>query len=99
MHRPSQNSSKRHTKNFASAAQTAYRHFDNAGSSFAKWMTTDHTGFSRSILDMPKMGFMDTCKHVVTTFLISMLGILGSAFIVYLMIAYGIPYFLFGSIS
>ncbi len=91
MHRSSRRSSNRYTKNFTSAAKTAYRHFDNAGSSFAKWMTTDHTSFSRSMLEMPSMGFKDTIYYIVMHFLIAIVGAVLSGLMIFVMIAYGVP--------
>jgi hypothetical protein len=91
MHRSSRRSSTRHTKNFASAAKTAYRHFDRAGSSFGKWLVTDHTGFSKSMLDMPWIGFKETLYQIIVRFLIAVVGAVLSGLMVFVMIAYGIP--------
>jgi hypothetical protein len=47
---------------------------------------------------MPPMGFWNTVQYVVTCFILAVLGSLLSGLILFLLIAYGIPYFLFGSI-
>ena len=96
MHQPSRRSNTRRTKNFTSAAKTAYRHFDNLGSSFGRWVTTDHTGFSRSMINMPSMGFCDTLHYIAMHFLVAVIGALVTGLMAFAIIYYGIPYFLFG---
>ena len=96
MHRSSRRSSTRYFKNSASAAKTAYRHFDRAGSSFGRWLTTDHTGMSRAMIEMPSMGLFDTLYYVAMHFLIAIVGALLSGLMAFVIIYYGIPYFLFG---
>ncbi len=96
MHQPSRRSNTRRTKNFTSAAKTAYRHFDNAGSSFGKWLTTDHTGFSRSIIDIPAMGFWDTLYYIAMHFLIAVFGALVTGLMAFVIIYYGIPLLILG---
>ena len=80
------------------AAKTTGRYADKAAGSFAKWLTTDHTGFGEALINMPPMGFWNTVQYVVICFILAILGSLLSGLILFLMIAYGIPYFLFGSI-
>ena len=74
MHRSSRRSSTRNTKNFASAAKTAYRHTDRAASSLGKWIITDHTGLTRTMIEMPNMGLWDTCRYILTNFVITVIG-------------------------
>ena len=69
----------------------SYQQLDRAASALGKWMTTDHTGFSRSLMDMPPLGFRDTLRYILTRFLITMAGGLLSALIVFLLIAFGVP--------
>lgn len=88
MHRAS---STRYFKNSTSTAKTAYRHFDRAGSSFGRWITTDHSGLSQSLLDMPWMSFKDTLYFLAMRFLIAVVGAVLSGLMVFLLIAYGIP--------
>lgn len=96
MYRSSRRPSTRHTKRFASAAKTAYRHFDNAGSSFGKWLTTDHSGMSRAMIDMPSMGIFDTLHYIAMHFLIAVVGALVTGLMAFVIVYYGIPYLLFG---
>jgi len=91
MRQASRRSSTRRTKNFTSAANTAYRDSDNAGSSRGKWITADHTGMSRAMIDMQSMGFWDTLYYIVTHFLIAVFGALVSGLLMFLLIFIGIP--------
>ena len=56
-----------------------------------KWMTTDHTGFSRSLSNMPPLGFKEACHYILVRFLIMLAGAVLSGAIVFVMIAFGIP--------
>ena len=91
MHRPRRPSYSRTLKNAASAAKTSYQHLDRAASALGRWATTDHTGFSQSLSNMPPLGFRDTLRYILTRFLITMAGGLLSALIVFLLIAFGVP--------
>jgi len=91
MHRPRRPSYSRTLKNAASAAKTSYQHLDRAASALGRWATTDHTGFSQSLSNMPPLGFRDTLRYILTRFLITMAGGLLSAVIVFLLIAFGVP--------
>ena len=91
MHQSSRSPSTHYTKNFASPAKTAFRHIDNTGSSLGRWATTDHTGFSQSLSNMPKMGFMDSCHYVVTRFVIAVIASLIGGLLVFILIAFGLP--------
>lgn len=76
------------------ASKAAYHQADKAFTHVAKWVTTDHTGFSRAMNDMPKMGFVDSCKYIVLHFIVAMLGALISAVLMFILIAFGIPLFI-----
>lgn len=83
----------------AASASTFTKHASKYASKAAvglgRWATTDHTGSAKFFANMPRLGFVDTITialvHIVTT----ILGAIGSAFVVYLLIAYGIPALLF----
>lgn len=79
------------------AAKTTWRHVDGAASALGRWATTDHTGFSESLSRMPLLGFWLTVQLIAIRFVLGMLGALLSGLVIALLIAYGIPYFLFGS--
>jgi len=54
-------------------------------------MTTDHTGFSRSLSNMPPLGFKEACHYILVRFLIMLAAGVLSGAIVFVMIAFGIP--------
>ncbi len=80
------------------ASKTILQTADKSMSALGKWAITDHTGISQSLINMPSMGFIDTCKYIVTMILISVAGAIGTGLMIYLLICYGIPYFVFGFI-
>jgi hypothetical protein len=96
MHRSSRRSSNRFTKRFTSAAKATYRHFNHAGSSFGRWTTTDHTGMSRAMINMPSMGFWNTLRYIAMHFLIAVVGALVTGLMVFVIIYYGIPLLILG---
>jgi hypothetical protein len=57
----------------------------------ARWATTDHTGSARYLANMPAMGFVDTITMLLAHLLFGMLGAVVSGFLMFLLIAYGIP--------
>ena len=62
-----------------------------AATGLFKWVTTDHSGMSEAIDNMPKMGFIDSLKYILFHFLINVfVGLLGG-FLMFVLIAYGIP--------
>lgn len=73
------------------ASSNAYRVVDKGITHFASWATTDRTGFSRAMNEMPKMDFIDTLKYVLLHFVVSIIGTLISGFLILLLIAFGIP--------
>jgi hypothetical protein len=75
-----------------SAAKSTYRHFNHAGSSFGRWITTDHSGFSQSLLNMPVMGFWASCRYILINFLIAIAGVLISGILLFLLITFGLPW-------
>jgi hypothetical protein len=91
MRQSARRSSTCRTKNFASAAKTAYRHTDRAASRLGKRITTDHTGLSQSLSNMPKMGFLDSCQYVATRFVIAVVASLIGGLLVFILIAFGLP--------
>ena len=91
MQRPRRPNYSRTLKNLASTTKSSYQHLDRAACALGRWATTDHTGFSQSLSNMPPLGFRDTLRYILTRFLITMAGGLLSAVIVFVMIAFGIP--------
>jgi len=77
--------------NLGSIANSSLRVADKAAAGFARWMTTDHSGLSKAMSDMPEMGFIDSIKYFITQLIFSLLSIVITGAIVYVFIAYGIP--------
>ena len=92
MHKSTRKNVIRHTKTIRSSAKSAYRYLDQAGSSLGKWITTDHTGFSQSLLNMPVMGFWASCRHILINFLIAIAGVFVSGILLFLLITFGLPW-------
>lgn len=61
------------------------------------WASTDHSGIAERLADMPKMGFLDSLKYIFVQMVISIVITLATALMVFLIVAYAIPYLLFGS--
>lgn len=76
MIKPHRSTNSSTSKNFASSANTAYRYTDKGFSGLFKWATTDHYGTARSIINMPAMGFKDTCTFILIRLLIGIAGAL-----------------------
>lgn len=91
MTKSKRNSYRRINKNLSSGVSAVFRHTDRAASALGKWMTTDHTGLSRSLSNMPPLGFKAACHYILVRFLIMLAGAVLSGAIVFVMIAFGIP--------
>lgn len=81
----------RHARNIESAANYTLRTSEKAAVGFARWMTTDHSGFSKAMLEMPEMGFIDGLKYFIAQMIYGLISIVLTAALFYLLIAYGIP--------
>lgn len=73
------------------ASNAAYHYTDKGISNLGRWLVTDHSGCSQSMLNMPSMGFLDTCRYILTQFIIAVLGAVLYGLLVGLMITYGMP--------
>lgn len=81
----------RHARNIESAANYTLQKADKAAVGFARWMTTDHSGFSKAMLEMPEMGIIDSIKYFIAQMIYGLISIVLTAAIAYVGIAYGIP--------
>jgi hypothetical protein len=99
MHQSTRKNVTRHTKTIASSAKTVYRHLDQAGSTLGKWVVTDHTGLSQSLLNMPFMGFWASCRYILINFLITLAGVFVSGILLFLLITFGLPWLITGVLS
>lgn len=76
------------------ASKTAYHVADKGFTTIAKWATADHSGFGQTMNDMPKMGFIATCKYIALRFVLAIIGAVLSGALVFILIAFGIPLFI-----
>ena len=73
---------------------SAGRFTDKAVVGLVRFATTDHTGISQRLADMPDMGFLDSLKYILLQMLISILAAIVTGVMTFLLIAYGIPFLL-----
>ena len=95
MTKPSRKRHQRAMRNLRSAGWEA----DNTSKAIvglSRWVVTDHTGMGRALDNMPKMGFVDSAKYMLKHFLIAVFGTLLGAALIFLLIAYGIPFLIMG---
>lgn len=64
---------------------------DKAAVGLFRFATTDHTGITKHLIDMPKMGFLDSLQYCLMQLLLSILASIFAAVLMFLLIAYGIP--------
>lgn len=76
--------------------QLTARTLDKAASALFRWATTDHSGIGRALKLMPKRGFFDSLLDNIVCFLIAVFGAVVQGVWIYLLIAYGIPFLIFG---
>lgn len=79
------------SSSLARASKTAYLHTDKGFTHLAKWVTTDHTGFSRAMTEMPKKRFIASLRYTLTHLAISIIGTLISGVLIFILVAFGIP--------
>ena len=75
------------TKTARAAGRIAGKAFTGLG----RWATTDHTGTAKMLATLPPMGFLNTLTFVLIHILFSILGAVATGFMVFALIAYGIP--------
>ncbi len=63
-----------------------------------RWLATDHYGTENALRTIPGLGFWENLKFVTIKLLITFIAILLTGALVFLLIAYGLPWFLFGSV-
>lgn len=80
----------------SSAAILTGRTSEKSVVGLSRWATTDHMRIDRSLLNMPSMGFVDTIRNIFTYLILSVASAGLSGILAFLLIAYGIPFLLFG---
>ena len=73
------------------ATRYAAKAAEKAITGLGRWATTDHTGTAKLLANLPPMGFVNTLTFVLIHILFSILGAVATGFMVYVLIAYGIP--------
>ena len=64
---------------------------DVAGTGCFRWVTTDHTGLSRMLSNIPSMGFLSGLRYILVCFALSVLVTLARAAVMFFAIAIWIP--------
>jgi hypothetical protein len=78
--------------------ESAAKVTDMAATGLFRWVTTDHTGISQRLINMPQMGFLDTLRYILLQLVVSIVVAILTGALVFVVIAYGIPLLLFGHI-
>ena len=77
-------------------AQATGRCTEKAAVSLFRWTTTDHSGMTETLRNMPSMGFGDTFKYILVRFLFAVLMAAVSGFWIFVLIAYVLPFLITG---
>ena len=80
-----------HFRNICSAAKYASKYASKASLGLARWATTDHTGSTKFLANLPSVGFADTLSIILVHLVLTILGAIVSGFLFFLLIAYVIP--------
>ena len=80
-------------------AQTAGRLSEKAAVGLFRRVSTDHTGFSESLRDIPSMGAADTFKYILMQFLCAFVVAVVNGVWVFVLIAFVLPFLLSGLFS
>ena len=80
-----------------SAGRSVGKVSEKAATGLFRWATTDHSGITERLANMPQMGFLDTLKYTLQQLVIVVVAAVVTGLLVFLFIGYGIPYLLFGS--
>ena len=83
----------------SSVAKFTGRTTGKAAVGLFKWAATDHSGMNDALGSMPKMGLLDTLHFIGMLLLIRVAGAILGGIWIFLLVAYGIPYLLFGSFN
>ncbi len=82
-----------------SAGKSIAKVGDEAATGLFRFATTDHTGITQRLINMPAMGFLDTLKYILMQLLLSILASIVAGVLTFLLIAYGIPILIHGLFS
>ena len=77
-------------------AQATGRCTEKAAVSLFRWTTTDHSGMTEALRNMPSMGFADTFKYILVRFLFAMLMAVATGIWIFVLIAFVLPFLITG---
>jgi len=83
-------------RNLGKAIKFTARTIDKTATGLGRWASTDHTGMSKALANMPSMGFLDTVRYILLHLLITIIVAVLSALWVFLLVAYGVPFLISG---
>ena len=86
----------RNYRNLGNAIKFTARTVDKTATGIGRWASTDHTGMSKALLNMPSMGFLDTIRYILLHLLITIVVAVLSGAWVFLLVAYGVPFLISG---
>jgi hypothetical protein len=85
----------RHTiRSLNSAGKSIAKVGDKSAVGLFRFATADHTGITKHLINMPKMGFLDSLQYMFMQLLLSLLASIFAGVLMFLLIAYGIPFLL-----
>jgi hypothetical protein len=87
--------SRNNARQLKSIGRSAYKVTDKAVTGLFRFATTDHTGISQRLCNMPKMGFLESLKYILFQMLLTIVAAIVTAAFTFLLIAYGIPFLIF----
>jgi len=86
----------RNYRNVGKAIKFTARTVGKTATGLGRWASTDHTGMSKALANMPSMGFLDTVRYILLYLLITIVVAVLSGVWVFLLIAYGVPFLISG---
>jgi hypothetical protein len=79
-----------------SAAKFTHNVTEKAAVGLFRWATTDHSNMGKALANMPSMGFMDSLRYIFRQFLSAIFGAVLTGILAFVLIAFVIPFLLFG---
>lgn len=84
-------SKSRFTRTAWRAAQDIHGYADTLFSKLARWLTTDHSGMTNIILDLPYLSWREKLSLLIQRLLMGIFAAFLTGFLYFLLIAFGIP--------
>lgn len=75
-------------------ARFTARAADKVVTGLARWVTTDHSGMTKALAQMPEMGFIDTLRYMLSCFCVTLVYAVVGGLCVFFTFAYWIPFLL-----